>query len=103
MPVQVRDPFSGQVVERTVDMEVQIDEELLKKVADLTGGEFFRAADPESLRMIFEQIDRLETSEIKLRAYRRYRELFEPLLQAAAGLLAAAGALWSGGLRVAPV
>jgi len=103
MPVQVRDPFTGQLVERTVDMEVQIDEELLKKVADLTGGEFFRAADPESLRMIFEQIDRLETSEIKLRAYRRYRELFQPLLQAAAGLLAAAGALWSSGLRVAPV
>ena len=48
------------------------------------------------------KIDRLETSEIKLRSYRRYRELFHPVLVACAACLLLAGALWSAGLRVAP-
>src|SRR5437867_629894 len=73
-----------------------------KRIADRTGGEFFRATDSASLRHIFDRIDQLEKSEIKLSAYRRYRELFFPVLAAAAGLLAMAGALWSAGLRVAP-
>jgi len=102
MPVRVQDPFTGQVVTRTVDMEVHVDEKLLGEIASRTGGEFFQATDPNSLRMIFEQIDRLEKSEIKQRTYRRYRELFPPVLAACAGLLAAAGALWGSGLRVAP-
>jgi len=102
MPVRVQDPFTGRIVQRTVMTEVQIDEELLKKIADRTGGEFFRATDSASLRNIFDRIDQLEKSEIKLSAYRRYRELFFPVLAATAGLLALAGALWSAGLRVAP-
>jgi len=102
MPVRVQDPFSGKVVQRTVMTEVQIDEDLLKRMADRTGGEFFRATDSASLRHIFDRIDQLEKSEIKLSAYRRYRELFFPVLAAAAGLFAMAGALWSAGLRVAP-
>jgi Ca-activated chloride channel homolog len=103
MPVRVRDPFSGQIVEQTVMTEVQIDEELLRQIADRTGGEFFRATDSASLRNIFDRIDKLEKSEIKQTAYRRYRELFPPFLVAAALAFAAAGAAWAGGLRVAPV
>lgn len=102
MPVRVQDPFTGQTVERTVMTEVQIDEDLLKTIAERTGGEFFRATDSASLRSIFDRIDRLEKSEIKLSAYRRYRELFFPVLGTAAGLLALGGALWAAGLRVAP-
>ncbi len=102
MPVRTRDPFTGQVVERTVMTEVQIDEGLLRKIAERTGAEFFRATDSESLRTIFDRIDRLEKSEIRLSAYRRYRELFVPVLLAASALLGAAGLLWAGGLRVAP-
>jgi Ca-activated chloride channel family protein len=103
MPVRVRDPFTGQIVEQTVMTDVQIDEELLRQIADRTGGEFFRATDSVSLRNIFDRIDRLEKSEIKQTAYRRYRELFPPVLLAAALAFAAAGAAWAGGLRVAPV
>jgi Ca-activated chloride channel family protein len=102
MPVRMRDPGTGEVFTRTVRTEVQIDEGLLRRVAKETGGEFFRATDSASLRNIFERIDRLEKSEIKLTAYRRYRELFPPFLAAAAGLLAASALLWGGGLRVAP-
>jgi len=102
MPVQVKDPFTGQVMRRTLPVEVQIDEALLQTIAGQTGGEFFRATDTGSLRTIFERIDRLEKSEIRLSTYRRYRDLFPPFLLAAAVLLAAGGVLWTSGLRVAP-
>jgi len=103
MPVEMQDPFTGQVVKRTVPMEIPIDEGLLKKIAAETGGEFFWATDPDSLRNVFSTIDRLEKSEIKLTAYRRYRELYPPFLLASSMLFAAAGLLWASGLRVAPV
>jgi Ca-activated chloride channel family protein len=103
MPVQLRDPFSGRTITQSALVQVDIDEGLLQRIADRTGGEFFRATDAGSLKSIFDRIDRLEKSEIKLSAYRRYRELFPPVLSTAAALLAAAGLLVLGGLRVAPV
>jgi Ca-activated chloride channel family protein len=102
MPVRMRDPITGQILQRTVPMEVDVDDALLKRIAERTGGESHHAADPDSLRQIFERIDRLEKSEIKLTSFRRYRELFPPLVAAATALLAAAGALWLSGLRVLP-
>ena len=79
-PVKVQDPFTGEIGAQTVMTEVEIDEGLLQRIAERTGGEFFRATDSESLRSVFDRIDRLEKSEIKLAAYRRYRELFPPVL-----------------------
>jgi Ca-activated chloride channel family protein len=102
MPVEMQDPFTHQVVKRTVSMEIPIDEGLLKKIAGDTGGEFFRATDSDSLRTIFSTIDRLEKSEIRLTAYRRYRELYPPFLLACSLLFGTAGLLWAAGLRVAP-
>ena len=102
MPVKVQNPFTGEIGEQTVMTEVQIDEGLLQRIAERTGAEFFRATDPESLRRIFERIDRLEKSEIKTAAFRRYRELFPPALEAAAALVAAAALAWAAGLRVVP-
>jgi Ca-activated chloride channel homolog len=103
MPVRVRDPYTGAVVERTVPMEVKFDEPLLRRIAEQTGGDYFRASDPAALRAVFVQIDRLEKSEIKQRAFRRYRELYPPILAAGALLLALGGGLRLAGLRVAPV
>ncbi len=102
MPVRTRDPFTGRIVERTVTTEVQIDEELLEEIAQRTGAEFFRATDPESLRQIFARIDELEKSEIEHRAFRRYRDLFPPVLLVAAALFALAALVWAAGLRVVP-
>ena len=99
IPMRVQDPFTGQVTRRTVMTEVEIDEDLLKKIADRTGGEFFRATDSASLRNIF---DHLEKSEIKLAAFRRYRELYFPVLLTSAAIFSLSGALWVVGLRVAP-
>jgi Ca-activated chloride channel family protein len=102
MPMQARDPLTGQITRRTVSVRVDIDEDLLKTIAQRTGGEFFRANDPTALRDIFERIDRLEKSEIKLTAYPRYRELYPPVLAAAAALFGLGGLAWLAGLRVAP-
>ena len=103
MPVRTRDPFSGQVVERTMMTEVQIDEGLLKRIAERTGGEFFRATDSESLRTIFDRIDQLEKSEIQpLRVPPLPRAVLPRPRWAPPALLGLAGALWAGGLRVAP-
>lgn len=103
MPVQVQDPFTGRVVTRTVTTEVDVDEGLLQRMAARTQGEFFRAENAESLRHIFARIDELEKSEIKVSTYRRYRELYRPVLFAAMGFLTVAAAAWAVGLRVAPV
>jgi Ca-activated chloride channel family protein len=102
MPVTMRDPLTGATTKRTMPMQVDIDEKLLVAIAARTGGEFFRATDSASMRLIFDRIDALEKSEIKLAAYRQYRELYRPFLVAAAALLAAAAAAWVSGLRVVP-
>jgi Ca-activated chloride channel family protein len=102
MPVRTRDPFTGAVVTQTVMADVKVNPDLLQRIAERTGGEYFRAEDTASLRQIFERVDRLEKSEIKMAAYRRYRELFPPVVALAAALLAAAGLLWASGLRVVP-
>ncbi len=102
MPMKVQDPFSGQVVTRTLPVQVDVDEGLLQRMAARTGGEFFRASDSDALRAIFTRIDRLEKSEIKLSSFRRYDERYQEVLRAAAALLALAAAAWGLGLRVVP-
>lgn len=103
MPVRLKDPMTGEILVERRMVEVQIDPELLKSIAERTGGEFFAASDPAGLKQIFERIDRLETSEIKQASFRRYEERHRPFLLCSALLFATAGLLFSGGLRVAPV
>ncbi len=102
IPVRAQDPFTGRVVQRTVNMEVPIDEDLLKRIAERTGGAFFSATNESSFRDIFSRIDALETSRLKSVSFRRFQELFPPFLTAAAVLLLLAGFLWARGLRVLP-
>ena len=102
MPVEFQDPITGRTVRRTIMTKVDIDEKLLQQIATRTGGEFFRATDPASLRHIFDRIDKLEKSEIKHAAFKRYRELFPPVLMGSGVLFALAGLIWAAGFRVAP-
>lgn len=64
-----------------------IDEELLRRIANETGGKYFRARDRDALRLIYDQIDKLETSPIEVTQYTRYEEKFIPFLFVALGLL----------------
>jgi Ca-activated chloride channel family protein len=66
-PYPVSTPFGI----RYQDMETQIDEELLKHIAEMTGGIYFRAIDNESLKKIYEEIDRLEKSKISVQEHHK--------------------------------
>ena len=68
-------------------MEVQIDEDVLKKIANGTGGKYFRATDAGKLRQIYAEIDKLEKTKIEMTEYRNYAEEFYPFVLAALILL----------------
>jgi len=74
---------------RTIYQRVQIDmdEDILREIADMTGGRYYRAMDTASLRDIYREIDQLEKTEIKQWGYKQYKELFVYLLTAALLLL----------------
>ncbi len=86
---------------RTPDRLTSSDERVLRRIADRSGGEYFRATDPEALEHIMEQLDPLERQEVMINETRDYRELFPWLLAPAVMLLAAAFVL-RGGLRTLP-
>jgi Ca-activated chloride channel homolog len=64
------------------------DEDALRKMAAAGNGMYFRATDTESLTDIFEQIDKLEKTEVKIKNKMEWRELFEWFIAAGATLLA---------------
>lgn len=66
--------FFGNVVYQPA--RIDIDEDTLKKIASITGAEYFRATDTDSLRKIYSQIDRLEKTKIEEKGYMEYNELF---------------------------
>lgn len=65
-----------------------VDEDLLSRIAVQTGGQYFRAADKEGMQKIYEQIDRLEKSDIEIVSRERVQEKFVPFILAALFLLA---------------
>lgn len=83
-PYPVDDPLFG---ERQVQVEVDVDEEMLREVAQMTGGRYFRATDRESLEQIYSEIDTLEKTEIEVTEFTRYSELFHIPLGLALSLL----------------
>lgn len=64
-----------------------IDEDLLKRIASQTGGEYFRAKDKESLQDIYQQIDRMEKSKVDVITRTRFEEEFIYFLMAGLFLL----------------
>jgi Ca-activated chloride channel family protein len=64
-----------------------IDEELLRKIANETGGQYFRAKDKEGLQHTYNEINQLEKSTMEITSFRRYEERFLPFVLAALALL----------------
>jgi Ca-activated chloride channel family protein len=79
---------------------VTIDEPLLRDVARVTGGRYFRAVDAAALQRIYDQIDQLEREPVQSRTYVRYTERFRWPLAFAIGALALEAILlaWRGPL-----
>jgi len=67
---------------RMVSMEVEIDEETLQQISDITDGKYFRATDNNKLRQIYQEIDRLEKSKINVKEFSRKEEEYLPFVLA---------------------
>ncbi|MFQ6617143.1 MAG: VWA domain-containing protein [Fidelibacterota bacterium] len=72
-PFPVEDPIIGK---RYIRRKIDIDEETLKKIAEITAGKYFRATDESKLAYIYREINAMEKTEIKVKEYTRYSELF---------------------------
>jgi len=69
-PAPVRTPFGMQYQQ----MEVKIDEPLLKKISSMTNGKYFRATNKKKLEDIYKEIDRMEKSKIDVTEFKRKKE-----------------------------
>jgi Ca-activated chloride channel family protein len=69
-------------------LPVRIDEALLREIAQSTGGRYFRAKDAEALSRIFQQIDALEKTPIRVTRYTDYDEATRPFILLGLGALA---------------
>lgn len=79
-PIPVQDMF-GRTITR--DMPVEIDEDVLKKIAETTGGSYFRATDNNKLREIYQEIDQLEKTRLDVKHFSKKKEEYFPFLLAA--------------------
>jgi len=83
-PMPMQDMFGRKVYR---NMKVTVDEDTLKKVAAMTGAEYYRATDTQTLTQIFEEIDKLEKSTVELTQYKQYRDLYGWLVGLGLGML----------------
>ena len=68
--------FGGELLYKP--MPVTIDEESLKKVAQMTGGKYFRATDNDVLTSIFNEIDKLEKTKIDVKNFTNTQDNYMP-------------------------
>ncbi len=72
-PIPYIDAFGRK---RSKQQPVDIDEDTLTQIAKRTGGKYYRADKTETLRSVYDEIDQLEKTEVEVKKYQRYRELF---------------------------
>lgn len=82
-PYPVQTPFGT----RYQMVPVEIDEGILKKISEITGGEYFRATNNRALEDIYNKIDKMEKTKIEITSYRNASELFAGWLSIAFVLL----------------
>lgn len=98
-PYPVQDFFGNK---RYQQVEVNIDEDMLKQIANMTGAHYFRATDNSSLDKIYSEIDKMEKSRIEVYEFERKTEEFFPFAAIALGLLALVFLMRTFVLRIFP-
>lgn len=73
-------PFQTPLGIRYQNIPVEIDEDVLQDIADMTGGAYFRAKDTKKLEMIYDEIDKMEKTKLQVREYSKKSEDFWPFL-----------------------
>jgi Ca-activated chloride channel family protein len=84
-----RYPIQTPVGIRYQDMPVDIDEDMLRQIANMTGGRYFRATDNENLKAIYTEIDQMEKTKIAVKEYKKKTEIYLPFAVVAFLLLVA--------------
>lgn len=83
-PFPMTDMFGNKVMKQ---VKIDIDDDALREIAKITDGKYYRATDTDSLKEIYNQIDKLEKTEAEVTQYTEYNELFHYFLLPAFGLL----------------
>ena len=76
-PYPVQTPFGI----RYQMVPVEIDEVLLKKISEITGGQYFRATNNRALEDIYNRIDKMEKTKIEITSYKNAKELYPTWLE----------------------
>jgi Ca-activated chloride channel homolog len=76
VPFEIMTPFGKKIIKQ----ETAIDEETLIEIAEKTGGQYFRAHSSNELKQIYEHIDKLEKTEIEIKEYNSYKDIYEIFL-----------------------
>jgi Ca-activated chloride channel family protein len=84
--IPIDDPSGGQ---RLVPIRSDLDEDALLRIAEATGGKYYRAKNTDALKSIFKEIDALEKTDIKVKEYTDYEEYYVWFLLIAVGLVTA--------------
>jgi Ca-activated chloride channel family protein len=98
-PMPVKDAFGDT---QFVMAKVDVDEKTLQAISALTGGEFYRATDTDSLKNIYERINQLEKTTQVTQRFEHYQELFRWTLFPALALLGLSVGLENTRLRRLP-
>ena len=83
-PMPARDMFGRKVYQM---VPVYVDETTLQKIADQTGGKYYRADNADKFRQIYAEIDKLEKTEATVNKFTEYKELFGWFVGAGLALL----------------
>ncbi|MCX7869322.1 MAG: VWA domain-containing protein, partial [Terrimicrobiaceae bacterium] len=87
VPYPVGRDMLGRTVYRNVEMG--FNEEVLRQIASITSGDYFRATDTKSLERIFAAIDQLEKTKVEIEKFSQFRELYPWPVAAGLALLLA--------------
>jgi len=82
-PFKVKTPFGTRIIQQ----RVELDEKTLKKVAKTGGGRYFKAADTKQLDEIYDMIDKEEKTNVKIKEFFHFKELYAYFLVSAIILL----------------
>jgi Ca-activated chloride channel family protein len=80
LPVETVD-LLGRKSKRYQPIHSKVNDELLGRFASETGGKYYRATDNDSLKRVFDDINRMEKTKIEVNQYTRYQELFQQWLR----------------------
>jgi Ca-activated chloride channel family protein len=90
LPVKRQNPFTGQIETVYTHIRGELDEPTLNAIAEMTGGEFYRATEPRALARVLQRIDALEKTRLTSPKREQIDELYGYPLAAGLALLALA-------------